>query len=595
VRPGHLALLFRDRVAKYDDRVALRHKRGGDWLGISWREVGERADVVARALVDLGLPEQSNVAICSPNRPEWTLADLGILTARLVSVPIYPTSSPAQMAYILQETSAAVLFAGGAGELEKALAAAPLCPALKKIVVLDPEVRAEGDRVCGFEALLEQGRRSTCAPEVEARLSRAAAEDLLTIIYTSGTTGEPKGVMLTHANLLAAFAAHDGRLKNPNEGDLSLCFLPLSHVFERCWTYYALNVGMTNHYLEDPTQIAQALQEVRPTILCCVPRLFEKVYAGLQGLLQEAPPLKRKLFHWSVGVGREAAVFRRRGEPLPAGLSLKHRVADALVLKKIRGIFGGRVKFLPCAGAPLAPELEEFFDAAGLFIAHGYGLTETSATVSCHEVRGYRPGTVGKPLPGVEVKISHEGEILVRAGTVTKGYYKKPEATEEAFVDGWFRTGDIGSLDPDGCLRITDRLKDLIKTAAGKYVAPQQLEMAVAGDPFVEHVFVLGDRRRFVTALIVPNFEVLEKFAQASGIGAESREALCAHPGVLALYRERVDARTKDLARHEQIKRFALLPRPFTIEEGDLTPTLKVMRRRVAEKHATLIESLYAE
>ena len=412
----HIAVRMRERVARYGDRVALRYERGGEWRGISWREMGERADAVARALVELGLPEQSNVAICSPNRPEWTLADLGAQSARCVSVPIYPTSSPAQMAYILKETEAAVLFAGGAGELEKALAAAPLCPALKKVVVFDPEVRAEGDLACGFEALLELGRGSASAPEVEARLARSGPEDLLTIIYTSGTTGEPKGVLLTHANLLAAFAAHDGRLLDPNEGDLSLCFLPLSHVFERCWTYYALHTGMTNHYLEDPTKVAEALQAVRPTIMCCVPRLFEKVHAGLHGLLQEAPPLKRKLFHWSIGVGKQAAVNRRAGVRLPSPLSLKHRIADALVLRKIRGIFGGRVKFLPCAGAPLAPELEEFFDAAGLFITHGYGLTETSATVSCHEVRNYRPGTVGKPLPGGVVQLAAGGEILGRAG-----------------------------------------------------------------------------------------------------------------------------------------------------------------------------------
>jgi len=590
-----VAQLIRERASKYGDRTAFRYKRGAAWEGISWRQVGERVQAVAQGLVELSLPELSSVGICAPNRPEWSLADLGTSTARCVSVPIYPTSSPKQLAYILNEAEVKVLFAGGRGGYDKALSVASECPHLQNIVLFDESVETRGGLSCSFSDFLNFGRNSSAAAEVEERLSRAGPDDLLTIVYTSGTTGEPKGVMLTHANLFAALRAHDGRLLDPNDGDLTLCFLPLSHVFERCWTYYALYKGMTNHYLEDPTEVVQAMQDVRPTIMCAVPRFFEKVHAGILAGLEEMSSAKRAVFWWGHGVGRKALEYRRRDARLPLGLGLKHAIADALVLKKIRALLGGRVKFLPCAGAPLPRGIEEFFQASGLFITHGYGLTETTATVTCHETTGYEPGTVGKPLPGVEVKIAQGGEILVRGGNVMKGYFKKPEATAEACEDGWFKTGDAGSLDGEGRLTITDRLKDLMKTSSGKYVAPQQIEVLLEGDPFFGQVCVVGDGRRFVSALVVPDFPVLEAFAKARGIASSSRAELCKNHEVLALFRERIDARTKNLARHEQVKKFVLLSEPFSIEGGDLTPTLKVRRRGICEKYARLIESLYAQ
>ena len=579
----------------YGDRIAFRYKRGAEWDGISWRQAGERIQAVAQGLVELGLPELSCVGIFSPNRPEWSLIDLGASTARCVSVPIYPTSSPKQLAYILDEAEVKVLFVGGRGGYDKALSIATECPRVQKIVQLDGAADTRDGLSATFSDFLNFGRDASAAAEVEKRLSRAGPEDLLTIIYTSGTTGEPKGVMLTHANLFAAMRAHDGRLLDPGEHDLSLCFLPLSHVFERCWTYYALYKGMTNHYLEDPAEVLQAMQEVRPTIMCAVPRFFEKVHAGILAGLEEMPSWKRAIFWWGHGVGQKALEFRSRGASLPLGLGLKHAVADALVLKKIRALLGGRVKFMPCAGAPLPRDVEEFFQASGLFITHGYGLTETTATVTCHETTGYKPGTVGKPLAGVEVRIARDGEILVRGGNVMKGYFKKPEATTEALEGGWLKTGDVGSLDGEGRLTITDRLKDLMKTSYGKYVAPQQIEILLEGDPFFGQVCVVGDERRFVSALVVPDFPVLEAFAKARAIPSSSRAELCKNPEVLALFRERIDARTKDLARHEQVKKFILLSEPFTIEGGDLTPTLKVRRRSICQKYTHIIEGLYAQ
>lgn len=431
--------------------------------------------------------------------------------------------------------------------------------------------------------------------ELEARLRRASGEDLLTLIYTSGTTGEPKGVMLTHANFSTTARLHDGRLLPLGEDDVSLCFLPLSHVFERAWTSYALHRGIVNCYCEDPAKVVEYLPEVRPTAMCAVPRLYEKIHANVLHRLESAPPARRRLFHWAIRTGAEAAACRREERPLPLGLRLRHAVADRLVLSKVRAIVGGRIKLMPCAGAAISREIEDFFHAAGVFLCQGYGLTETTATVSCHEMTRFRTGTVGKPLPEVEVRIAPDGEILVRGKTVMKGYYNRPEATAEVFRDGWFRTGDAGAQDPDGNLRITERIKDLFKTSGGKYIAPQLIESTVGADLYVEQVIVVGDDRRYVTALIVPAFEALEPWARSEGIPFASRQELVTSPAVLAFYRRRIDEKTKDLSHLEQIARFTLLPNALTIEGGEITSTLKVRRRVAAEKYREEIEAMYRE
>ncbi len=593
--PNHLVALLRDRCGRWAPRTALVAVGPGapeSWQRTTWADLGEQVDAVARALVELGVPELGRVAIWSGNRVEWTVADLGILGARATPVPIYATSTAAQAEYILDEAEVDVVFVGGQAQYDRAVELG----GARTLVAFDPAVHfAEGSRSLHFEQLLALGRASSNGAEIEARLERATSDDVATLIYTSGTTGEPRGVMLTHANFAACFPAHDARLPPTGESDRSLCFLPLAHVFERTWTYYVLYRGMTNFYLSDPAKVLEAMAAVRPTIQCAVPRFYEKVHAGIERRVAAASPVRRRLFHWAIATGAQVAERQRQGRAVSPVLRLRHALADALVLRKLRALTGGCVRFFPCAGAPLSREMEEFFDAVGLLIAHGYGLTETTATVSVHEFDRYAPGTVGKPLQGIEVRIGAESEIQVRGATVMKGYFKKPEATAAAFVDGWFRTGDAGAFDADGNLVITDRLKDLIKTSGGKYVAPQQIEAHVGGDSFIAQIAVLGDLRKHVAALIVPAFEALEEWARSVGVAVRSRAELIAHPRVVALYQERVDHHNRALAPWEQIRKFRLLPRELTVEEGEITPTQKVRRQRIAEEYAALVEAMYAE
>jgi len=590
----HLASMFQERVARYGDKTALRGKDGGRWHDVSWRSLGEQAQAVAKGLIELGVKEKDRVGICSANRPEWTIVDLGIIRACAASVPIYPTSTAAQAEYIVVDADIQVIFVGRQEQYDKirSIVASGRKPTM---VLFDPAIRRDADDgALLLEDLLEMGRRAARDGEVEQRLARACREDLLTLVYTSGTTGEPKGVMLDHAGAMSALAAHDTRLLDPNENDVSLCFLPLSHVFERAWTYYALYRGMTNTYLEDPTKVIEAIQEVKPTIMCAVPRFFEKIYATVLGRLSEASPFRRKLFQWAIGVGARQGVYRKDGRPVPASLALRHAIADRLVLRKLRDIVGGRIKFSPCGGAPLSQEIEEFFWAAGIFVCCGYGLTETCATVTCHETHGFEFGTVGKPLPGLQVRIGDNDEVLVKGPSVMRGYYRKPAETAAVLSDGWLRTGDAGRVDGEGILTITDRIKDLLKTSGGKYVAPQAIEAAMGSDILVEQVAVIGDQRKFVTALIVPAYPALEAWAGSRGLVFSSRDELIRHPDVLQAYQERIDAHNAVLARFEQIKKFTLLATEFTVEGGEITPTMKIKRRRVAEKYRDAIEAMYA-
>lgn len=588
---GNLANLVNEWITDRGERVAVRYRDGAQWREVTWRGLGETVRAAAAALVDLGVPAGGTVAIFSHNRPEWSIADLATVLAGGVSVPIYPTSTSAQAAYILRDAGVSLAFAGGAEQVERLRATGVDL----NVIVFDAEVPLGGDpTLLSFADFLARGRRVDHDAELAARRAALDGDDLVTLIYTSGTTGEPKGVMLTHRNFLECFRIHDLRL-NVGEDDSSLCFLPLSHVFERGWSYYAFHKGMVNNVLDDPTRVVEALQQVRPTVMCAVPRFYEKVHATVLNRVQSAPALRRRLFHWAVNVGRAAGARRKHRLRLSPWLRLRWAIADALVLSRVRDIVGGRIRFMPCAGAPLAREIEEFFWAVGIRILCGYGLTETTATVSCHEEANFRFGTVGRPMPGVEVRIGEEGEIQVRGATVMKGYHGKPEATAEAFVDGWFRTGDAGTLDPDGLLSVTERIKDLIKTSGGKYVAPQAIEARLGTDRLIEQVAVTGDRRRFVSALVVPSFPALEEWAAVRGLPTDDRVRLVARPEVVALYRDVIERHNADLARYEQVRKFSLLPREFTVEGGEITPTLKIRRKKVAEKYGDLIEAMYAQ
>ncbi len=591
---NHLALMIRETIERTPDKPALRWKEDGVWKELSFRQMGEKIREAARGLLEMGLPEGGTVAIFSANKPEFTIADFAALSVRGVPVPIYATNTARQTEYIVNDARIPIIFVGGKDQYAKVRSFFEGSPWLKKIVVFDRTVDIRGHAPSMyFDDFLALGRGSSKGGEVEARLAKAGPDDLATLIYTSGTTGEPKGVMLHHSNFYACFIAHEKRLE-VTEKDISLCFLPLTHVFERAWTFFALVEGMTNNYCDDTTKIVEYLKEVRPTVMCAVPRFYEKIYSTVFERLETASALKKKLFRWAVATGEQVYLLEKEKKAVPPLLGMKHAVADKLVLAKLREAVGGRIRFFPCAGAPLSRKIEEFFHSAGIFIAYGYGLTETTATVTCHEKYFYRPGTVGRPIDGVEVKIAANGEILVKGPTVMKGYYGKPQATAEVFEDGWLRTGDVGVIE-DGYLTITDRIKDLMKTSGGKYVAPQLIETTIGKDYFIEQIAVIGDLRKYVSALIVPAFPALEEYAKSKGIAFSSHEDLIAKPEIVRFYQERIDQNSGDLAGFEKVKKFTLLARPFSQDAGEMTPTMKLKRKAINEKFQDLIDGMYRE
>ncbi len=593
MREKHLAHMVHSRARQYGGKAALRAKSDGQWKDISYRSLGEQIDAAAKALLESGVKEGEMVGIFSQNQPEWTIADYAVLSVRAVSVPIYATSTAKQAEYIVNDAEIRVMFVGGEDQVRKIKTFFAGSPFLRKIIVFDENVKLDGtEHSLYFKDFLEAGRRSQKSAELEKRLAEASMDDLATLIYTSGTTGEPKGVMLPHSNFHHAFISHDARL-DVSERDVSMCFLPLTHVFERAWSHFVIGNGMTMAYCGDTAKIVEFLQEVKPTVMCAVPRFYEKIYSTIFEKLEAASPRKKKLFAWAVRTGEKVYKLRKDKKAVPLLLQLKHGVADALVLKKIQGIVGGRIRFFPCAGAPLSQKIEEFFHSVGIRITYGYGLTETTATVTCHEDYFFRPGTVGKAIDGVEVKIAPNGEILVKGHNVMRGYYKKPEATAAVLEDGWFRTGDVGILE-DGYLTITDRIKDLMKTSGGKYIAPQYIETTIGNDHFIEQITVIGDQRKFVSALIVPAFEALEEYARSQNIAFSSPEDLVRNPEIIRFYQKRIDGQQKELAGFEKVKRFTLLAKPFTQESGEMTPTMKIKRKVVIEKYKNLIDAMYS-
>ena len=589
--------LIRERVAKYGDKIVMRAKQEGEWESIQWRELGEKINQAAKALIEMGIEDQQMISIFSQNKPECSIVDIAALAIRAIPVFIYATNTAGQAEYIVNDCQARLIFVGDQEQYDKAETLFPNAPSLQKIIALDPKIQLNSaENAMYFVDFLEIGKNAKQGEEIDNRMARASQEDILTLIYTSGTTGEPKGVILTHFNLIFTAAAHDQRLESVSDQDVSLCFLPLSHVFERTWTYYILYRGMENIYLDDPKQIIDFIKEAKPHIMCSVPRVYEKIYAAVYHNLESASPTKKKLFHWAMNTGARRNNLIKDQKSVPLTLELKYKLADKLVLSKIRDLVGGRIRFMPCAGAPLAQNIEEFFYTAGMFVWYGYGLSETTATVTCHPSHNFKFGLVGTPLPGVHVKIADNGEILIKGGNVMKGYYNKPEATAEAFTkDGWFRTGDVGEFDENGELRITDRIKDLMKTSGGKYIAPQLIESTLGADHFIEQVMVVGEQKKFVSALIVPSFEALEEWAQNNNIEYSSWAELVQHPDVIELYKNRINERSKALANYEKVKEFTLLPDEFSVDRNEITPTMKIKRKFVAEKYNDAINNMYGE
>jgi long-chain acyl-CoA synthetase len=583
--------MIRESARKFAGKTAMRHKVGDAWQSISYRELDDRIRAVAGALLEEGILPGEKVGIFSPNRPEWAIADFAILSVGAVSVAIYATETTKGAEFIARDGELRLVFVGGQAQYDKMKSSFAALEQLEKIVVFDDDAAIEGDESLRFRDFVERGRVSGQDGVLDACLERAVADDVATLIYTSGTTGTPKGAILTHGNFFHQFSAVDERfVVGPT--DRSLCFLPLSHAYERTWSYYVFRQGAENNYISDPKRVVEYLAEVKPTLMVSVPLLYEKIYATAHARLETASTVEKWVFGWAVRTGKRYHQRRSAKRAVGPALALEHAVADRLVLARIRELMGGPKNFLSAGGAPLASEVEEFFFAAGLLVCQGYGLTETAPMITCNAPGAFKFGTVGKPVRDVKVRIGDEGEILVRGPNVMKGYYKKPEETRRAFVDGWLRTGDAGELDEDGYLRITDRIKDLIITDNGENVAPQHIEMTLKVDVLIEHVVALGDRRKFLTAIIVPQFGVLEEYARAHQITFSSRSELVHRSEIIDLYRSHIDARSTELAPYERIKGFTLLDHELTLGD-ELTPTQKFKRKAIVTKYADLIEQMY--
>jgi len=592
-----LVELFRRTVGR-DKSDLLNYQKDGVWRQVSSRELESEVRAVAMGLYAMDVRAGDRVGILSENRVEWTIADLGALNCGAADTPIYATQAAKQVAYILNDAAIEVLFISNQAQYDRLQSVLDECPELRVVVSFDP-VNAPPGKVMSFNDLLNWGREADEEePDLYETLQESVTPDsLATLIYTSGTTGDPKGVMLTHANLVSNAIAnfHSSELK---EGEVALTFLPFSHILERTTIYMYLHAGVSLFYARSVDTVAQDVVVARPYFMTSVPRLFEKIYARAMEKAEESGAGNAAVARWAANVARQWALAESEGGRAGVVLKLKHKLADALVFSKLRAALGGRVRALVSGGAPLAPDLARFFYGAGMPVYEGYGLTESSPVIACNTPRAYRIGSVGKPIPGVKVRIADDGEILASGPNVMRGYYNRPGETEEVLetdADGrvWLRTGDIGYLDADGYLFITDRKKDLIKTSGGKYVAPQPIENAIKRSRYVNQVVVIGDGRKFPSALIVPQMDALRSYAQQQGIVAEEAE-LIRRPEIVGLIEKEVEKHTSDLSQYEKIKAVLLLPHELTVEGGELTPTLKVKRRVVVEKNKKQIDQLYS-
>jgi long-chain acyl-CoA synthetase len=594
-RPRTLPELFFDAVEQYGAHpAAFRYKAEGAWRSVTHREAAERVQALSLGLRELGIGQGERVAILAETRLEWALADYACLCARATDVPIYPTLPANQVEYILRDSGAAAVFCSTAAQVEKTHAVRGGLPSLRHVIAFEPVAGVAG--VLTLADLEARGRAAAAAhPRFREEALGVRPDDLATLIYTSGTTGQPKGVMLTHANICSNVSATVDVLR-VSERDSCLALLPLSHIFERMVDYYFFHVGVTINYAESVDTFGQNLLEVRPTVVVAVPRVYEKVYGRVLENALTGGAAKRRIFLWAKRTGERWAAHRLAGIAVPLGLKLAHAIADRLVFSKLRARTGGRIKLFVSGSAPLSAEIARFFYSAGLPVIEGYGLTETSPVLTLNPLERPKFGSVGKPIPGVRLKIAADGEILARGPNVMQGYYNKPEETREAIDgDGWFHTGDVGELDADGYLKITDRKKDLIKTAGGKYIAPQPIENAVRLNKFVASAVVLGDQRKFPIILVVPNFEQLERWARERNLAAASPAELISLADAKAKMEREVMGGLRGLAKFEMPKKVLLIDRDFTIESGELTPSLKVKRRQVEKNYRELIDQVYRD
>ena len=597
----HLSVLIHRQAEKYGDKVALKYRgyETSQWIPITWNKFSRTVRQAANALVALGAEEQRNIGIFSQNKPECLFTDFAAFANRLVTIPLYATSSSAQAQYIINDAQIRFLFVGEQFQYDAAFSAFGFCHSLEKLIIFDRSVvRDPRDKTSiYYDEFLALGEGLPHNAVVEERTARASDSDLANILYTSGTTGEPKGVMLHHFNYREAIRIHDIRLTAMTDKDVSMNFLPLTHVFEKAWTYFCLHRGVQVCVNLRPADIQTTIKEIRPTLMCSVPRFWEKVYAGVQEKIAQESGLRKAMMLDALKVGKMHNIdYLRAGKTPPLMLHLKYKFYEKTIyalLKKTIGMENGN--FFPTAGAAVSDEICEFVHSVGINMVVGYGLTESTATVSCFLDKGYEIGSVGTVMPDLEVKIGENNEILLRGKTITTGYYKKPEATAAAIdKDGWFHTGDAGYLKGNH-LYLTERIKDLFKTSNGKYISPQALETKLSIDRYIDQIAVIADQRKFVSALIVPVYGLVKNYAKEKGLEYKDMTDLLQHPKVQALFRARIDTLQQQFAHYEQVKRFTLLSEPFSMERGELTNTLKLKRSVVAKNYKELIDKMYEE
>jgi len=591
--------IFRNRVFFHGDETFLKQKRNGSWTSISWNEVASKVDAMASFLINAGIKPGDKIAIYSENRPEWVFADLAILSAGAADVTVYPTNSAPEAAHIIKDSDTRICFCSGEFQVKNLVSVLGELPLLEKIISFD-DIASPEPKVTTLKKVMERGSATLNREEIDSRIRSIDPASVMTIMYTSGTTGNPKGVMLSANNIVAEvlhFVVHQPHPKK----ETALSILPLSHALERSIGYYLiLYNGGTIAYCRGPQHLLEDLVDIRPTCFISVPRIPEKIYEGILAKVSKAPALKRALFGWAAGAGKKAAPYLDREAPLPGLLKVRYRLADRLVLSKMRAAIGmDRLSCLGTGGAPFGNDIHNFFSGIGIKILPGYGLTETAPVTHSHthtNISPIKPGSVGQALPMTECKIADDGEILLRGPQLMMGYYKNEKATAEVFnADGFFMTGDIGHIDGDGYLYITDRKKDLIITAGGKNVAPQVIEGLLTASPLIEQASLIGDQRKFITALIVPDFANLADWARQNGVTDTAHQSLVQNEKVKKHYDAILEDVNRELGRVEQVKKYTLLTEPFTQEKGELTPTLKIKRKAVQKNYSDFIEAMYKE
>jgi long-chain acyl-CoA synthetase len=591
-----IAGIFHNRAQQYRHEACVRYKENGKFTDISWDEMQKRVTNLGLGLIALGVKKGDMVAIFSDNRWEWLVADLAILSIAASDAPIYATNSGPEAAYIINDSGSKIVFISDQDHLERTLASKGEMAGLETIITFDP-IATDDTNILTLDQVMEMGAQSKDKAAFDERLNAIDSEDLATLIYTSGTTGQPKGVMLTHNNFVANIKQCYESHPTIGHHDVALSFLPWSHSLGRTVSVYLmLDIGAVNYLAESFQTILEDMQASRPTLVVSVPRLFEKIHSGLLSKVEKAPPTKKKLFGWATSVADRAVDFRVQREPVPFFLNIQYKIAEKLVFSKMRDALGmDNIRIFISGGGAIATEIDRFFNGIGISVHNGYGLTETTPVTNANTFEVFSFGSVGPPFPRTDIIIAKDGEILIKGPQVMKGYYNKPEETKAVFTeDGWFMTGDIGFIDERGCLHITDRKKDLIVTAGGKNISPQNIENTLSADLYIEQAVTIGEGKKYLSAIIVPNFIELASYAKSQGISFTGNEDLIENPAIVKFYDEKIKDLMKDYARVEQIRKFTLLPHEFSIETGELTPTLKLKRKVINEKYSPVIDGMYA-